>query len=477
MQGTLSPESRIRTKCENFRLGQFEILRLTDKQSQAMRLLTDHETDELLFGGAANGGKSFGGCEWLLWNCLSYPGTRWFVGRKTLKQIRKSTVVTFRKVCKKHQIPDSEWRYNDNAVTITFRNGSAIEGIELADQPNDPDRDAFGSLEYTGGWIEEAGGVPFKSYEVMGLRIGRHMNDHYGIRAKLLITCNPSRNWLYSTFYKPWKQGVLPDGKVFLPSLVLDNTKRESGSYEKLQGTTGATRQRLLLGNWDYEDDPLALTEFEAVTDMYTNDYIYADYGKRRLICDVALHGSDLLRAGVFYGRVLMEQVVLPKSGGKQVIDVLKGLQAKRKIPGSRVLYDADGAGGFVGQKGGFIPNAIAFHGNGRPHLRKDEKVSEYANLKAQCGYSLGEAINGGEYWAMAVKDQDEQDMLNEEISASIKRAKEDSDQKLRLIDKALVREAIGRSPDFADLFLMNEWYELLEAVAPKPFKRTLKVY
>ena len=476
-------ETELSVKAKAFSLGIFDVLDLFPKQEQALRLLADDVTKELLYGGAAGGGKSWIGCEWLLWNCLAYPGTRWFIGRKQLSEIRESTIVTFRKVCRKHGVPDSYWKYNDNKVKIKFANGSEIKGLELMLKPGDKDFDKLGSQEYTGGWIEEAAAVSVKVYEVLRSRIGRHMNDNYNIKAKLFITCNPARNWLYSTFYLPWKTGQLPKIRTFIQALVTDNTKRESGYLEQLETLTGEIRARLRFGDWDYEDDPLALIEFDAIVDLFTNDYLRPDNTRRRIVCDIALHGSDLFRIGVFYGDVLVEHFSMPKSGGRQIVNKIKEFQAKHAIRSSHVLYDSDGVGGFIGKSGGFIPGAIAFHGNASPFKRKKrigktlkEEVSEFANLKAQCGYLLAEKINEGQMYALAVTNEVDREILSEEL-AQVKREKSTTDNKLRLRKKELVVEDLGRSPDFADLFLMKQYFDLMEAVKRERHERPLGSY
>lgn len=459
---------RIETRCDAFRAGMFGPLDLFEKQAEALHCLTDHSTKELLYGGGAGGGKSWLGCVWLLWMCLSYPGTRYFIGRKHLTEIRQSTIVTFQKVCKRYGIPAEMWKYNDNSVTITFENGSVIKGLELSHKPGDKDFDTFGSMEFTSGWIEEAGGVPVKAYEVLRSRIGRHLNDKYKILAKIFITANPARNWLYSIFYLPYRNGVLQDTRRFIQALAIHNTKRESGYLEQLEGLTGETRARLLLGDWEYEDDPLSLIEFDAIADLFTNSYLRPDNLKRRLVCDVAMHGADLFRLGVFYGDVLMEHRFMPKSGGAQVIKAIKDLQAKHTIRAAHTIYDADGVGAFIGKQGGFLPGAVAFHGNAAPITAKGEK-SKFANLKAQCGFALAEKINEGGMWAKAVTKEEDREMLSEEL-AQIKKAKGQGDDKLRLRRKEDVIQDLGRSPDFADLFLMKQYFDISEAVL-KPAK------
>ena len=65
------------------------------KQEEALQILTDTKTEEFLYGGAAGGAKSWTGCSWLLFNCLAYPETKWFIGREELKRITESTLISF----------------------------------------------------------------------------------------------------------------------------------------------------------------------------------------------------------------------------------------------------------------------------------------------------------------------------------------------------------------------------------------------
>lgn len=468
----LTNEDVIWAKVECFKEGIFDVLELIDKQIQALQKLTDIETEEVLFGGAAGGGKSWLGCEWLLWNCLAYPGTRWFIGRHHLKQIRESSVITFRKVCKKHKVPSEFWKYNDQSVHITFANGSEINAIEMMHKPGDPDFDGFGSTEYTGGWIEEGGGIAAKAYEIAGTRIGRHMNDEYGIRGKMLITGNPSRNWMYQEFFKPWRFGVLPNTRAFIQSFAHENEKRESGYLERLERLTGQTRQRLLLGNWEFEDDPDQIIESQAISDIFQNIHVLRDVNRKCLIVDVALHGSDIYRAGVFYGDVLVDHIEMAKSGGAEVLARIQDLRMRHSIRASGIIYDSDGVGGFIGGSGGFIPGAVPFHANAAPIKTDKDKGRTFAHLKDQCGFLLADDINEGRVYAEAVTNTEHVEMLSEELAA-IKKI-DTGDGPLRLLPKVGVngkpgvKQLLGRSPDFSDLFLMKKYYDLIQISKPK---------
>src|SRR5690606_34547114 len=114
----------------------------------------------------------------------------------------------------------------------------------------------------------------------------------------------------------------------------------------------------------------------------------------------------------------------------------------------------------------GFIPGAIAFHANSAPIKTDKDKGRTFATLKDQCGFLLADDVNEGRVYAEAVKEAEDREMLSEELAA-IKKI-DTGDGPLRLIPKTSkgaqrgVKELIGRSPDFSDLFLMKKAFDLL---------------
>ena len=70
-------------------------MKLTKKQTQAIDILEDDKTTELLFGGGAGGGKSALGCYWAIKQCLKYEGARGLIGRSKMKSLKDTTLKTF----------------------------------------------------------------------------------------------------------------------------------------------------------------------------------------------------------------------------------------------------------------------------------------------------------------------------------------------------------------------------------------------
>ena len=88
-------------------------------------------------------------------------------------------------------------------------NGSRIDLLDLDFQPRDPLYERVGSLEYTNGFLEEAPEMVFGAFDIMKTRVGRHRNEEFGLPGKIFLTGNPSKEWPYRIYYKPWKEDKL----------------------------------------------------------------------------------------------------------------------------------------------------------------------------------------------------------------------------------------------------------------------------
>ena len=428
-------------------------IRPTHKQHLAWQRLQDRQTSFILYGGAAGGGKSWLGSEWLLTSSYFYPGTKYFVGREELKRLRDSFLPTWSKVLKYHRIPLSDWKYNgQDHYLINTVTDSRIDLLDLKYLPSDQFYERYGSLEFTAGWIEEGGEVEEAAFDTLKSRVGRQLNKEYGLLGKILITCNPKKNWLYSYFYKPWKDGELSPEMAFIPALVTDNKFIDTQYIDNLKRLSDPVkRARLLLGDWEYDDDENALIEYDAILDLFTNDHIGTG-GGRAITADVALMGSDRFVLAAWDGRKLLELVSMQKSDGREVIDAINNLRRKYQVPNSRIVYDADGVGGFIG---GFLPGAKSFQ-NGSAAVGGEN----YENLKTQCFYRLASRVNARELDLSRLTDRQVRNDLVQELE-QVKRRDADGDGRLKIARKDDVKLAIGRSPDLADAVMMREYLEL----------------
>jgi phage terminase large subunit len=134
------------------------------KQENAVYFLKDQETKEILYGGAAGGGKSALGCLWLIEMCQTYKGSRWLMGRSKLKALKETTLNTFFELASDLKITN-QFTYNAQANTINWNNGSQILLKDLFLYPSDQNFDSLGSLEICGAFIDECNQIVFKAIQ------------------------------------------------------------------------------------------------------------------------------------------------------------------------------------------------------------------------------------------------------------------------------------------------------------------------
>lgn len=428
-------------------------MELTIKQAKALRFLQDSTTREVYYGGAAGGGKSYFGCYWVLKWALKCEGSRWLIGRSELRTLKKTTLLSFFEVCKAQGLKAGiHYQYNQQENVILLPNGSKIFLADLFAYPSDPEFDSLGSLEITGAFIDEAPQVSEKGKNIVKSRIRFKLTEFNRI-PKLLMCGNPSKGWAYNEFYKPSKQGELSKDRQFIQALVTDNPYISPHYIESLKSLDKNSRERLLNGNWEYDDDPAALIDFDKITDCFTNQFV--EGGERFITVDVARFGSDKTVIGVWDGwRVQLSS--FKGLGVDKVAEKILEFQQRFRVSNSNTIADEDGVGGGVvdilGCKG-FVNNSRPLP---NPITREDEN---YANLKSQCYFRLAERINASGLFIDCKDIGIKADIIQE--LEQVKQHNMDKDSKRQVLPKDKIKEIIGRSPDYADTLMMREWFEL----------------
>ena len=238
------------------------------KQGQACEKWMDDETEQILYGGAKGGGKSFLGVSLIFGDALLYPETHYFIARKELNDLRKFTIPTIHEVFQKMGMKIDEYAsFNGQDNFYKLHNGSKVFLIACKDEPSDPLFERFGSMQMTRGMIEEGGEVPEAAKENLWLSIGRWKNDVFKLKKKLIITANPKKGWMKREFVDPYFAGVLPKVKCFIRAFASDNKHLPEGYVETLSNIKDpVARQRLFEGSWDYDESKDSLVSFDKWT-------------------------------------------------------------------------------------------------------------------------------------------------------------------------------------------------------------------
>lgn len=437
-------------------------INLLPKQTEAFEYFEDTTTTELGYGGAAGGGKTRLGWYVTLPAALEYAGSRWGIGRKELKTLRMTTLASGWEIFAELGMKkDRDYRYNAQDGVFTFNNGSQIVLIDTAYSPQDPEYTRFGGYELTGAWIDESNETPLKAKTILKTRVGRkNKGDGWNLKPWWMETFNPDKGHVYVDYYKPFRDGVLPPFRRFIPALPGDNPHLPEAYIENLRRSDKVTRERLLLGNFDYDDDPNKMMDYDAIQDMFTNTIEKTP--EKWIVADVARFGVDRTVISRWEGLECVRIDVYGKTGVDETITLLKAAAAEFQIPYSHIIADEDGVGGGVidGMRGikGFVGNARPFD---IIDTRTGQMVpAQFKNLRAQCLWKLAQQVNNH---AMAVRLDDIklQDSLAEELSVIKKKNADKDDQKFQVIGKNEIKEYLGRSPDLADVLMMRMYFEL----------------
>ena len=458
-------------------------INLLPKQTEAWNVWESDEVTELGYGGAAGGGKTRLGCYLAITIAEMYPGSRGAIGRKELKTLRLTTIASLFEILKELGYAETDYRYDAQQSVLHFPNGSQIYFLDTAYSPQDPEYTRFGSLEITWAWIDESNETPEKAKSILKTRVGRKNNlDGVKIKPFWLETFNPNKGHVHRDYYKPWKEGTLPEYRAFIRALPGDNPHLPEAYITNLERSDKITRERLLKGNFDFDDDPQKVMFYEAITDMTTNTLLHQKKTKT-LVADIARFGGDKIVFGLYEGLTLYGLYVYTYQGIDETITKLKATAIEHEVGYQNILVDEDGIGGGVvdGMRG-----IKGFTGNATPlpiwdFVKNRQVPANYRNFRSQCYFKLGEMVNNRN---MAIKITRFETNIEgytvekalsdiaEELDA-IKSTDNSIDTKLSIIPKSEIKEQLGRSPDFADILMMRMFFEL--ASLPIAFRTELR--
>lgn len=434
---------------------------LTPKQETTFDYLNDKSINEVLYGGAAGGGKSYIGCVWIINNCINYPGTRWLIGRSKLKNLKQTTMKTFNDIIVDWGLTNHV-NHNSQTGEIKFWNGSEVILKDLFYYPSDPEYDSLGGLEITGAFIDECNQISVRAKNVINSRI-RYKLEEFDLEPKLLMSCNPARNWVYEEFYKKHKTNTLEPHKRFIQALPGDNPHLASSYIKNLENLDEISKKRLLLGLWEYDDEG-NLFNHDDIIDMFDRDVEMESGGDFLLSVDVARSGRDKAVILLWNDLNVLRIWEWEKCTINEIVNHINLLIQEWKIKTENIVIDSDGVGGGVTD---YVKGSYAFMNGAKPIGGEN-----YQNLKTQCYYKLSEKIRDikiGDYNA------EQKNAIITELN-QIKRVDIDSDGKLKITSKDEIKRMIGRSPDYSDALMMRMVLLLDNKVFyPQVVKTTIK--
>jgi len=413
-------------------------------QWKAWQLLFDKTTTQILFGGSVRSGKSFLAVAWATIYCLAYPNIHIGVCRSRLSSLKKTTLQTLFEFFRIYNIKeDIHFNFNRSDMIITFNNGSKIFFLELYSNPSDPNFDRIMSLSLTAAVVDEVSEISSSAIGKLQTRLS-HMLIEYNLVPKLLLVTNPSKGWIYNEYYKPYIEGTLPEYRKVILGLPQDNSYVSQGYIDNLEQTLDQhTKQRLLYGNWEFNDDDYSIIQYDQILQMFYNDPLP---GEKYISCDVANIGNDKTVIGVWNGLECFNIYTYEKADTEMVVNIIKEKMKTFNVKIKNVIIDADGLGIGVAD---YLKGCVPFKG-GSSALNNEN----YRNLRSQCYMKLADL---SDQIKIVDKYRDEiiQDLQAHRLNDP------DAEGKTSIISKDKIKQHIGRSPDYSDALMMRMYYEL----------------
>lgn len=207
------------------------------------------DADEVLFGGAAGGGKTYGQLIDSLLYALKYPKSRQLFLRRTLPELEKSAIRSALAL-----FPRSIYSYKQQNHVGSFSNGSTID-FAYCDSENDVFK--YQSAEYDVIRFDELTHFTETMYTYLLSRI-RGVN---GYPKQMKSSTNPGgvgHGWVKARFIDPappkTKFETENGSRIFIPSKAEDNQflmKSDPDYLKRLMNLDENNRRALLYGDWD----------------------------------------------------------------------------------------------------------------------------------------------------------------------------------------------------------------------------------
>lgn len=435
---------------------------LTPNQQRFVQAFFSKAYKYLCAAGTTGAGKSFLTISILHLLCRKIPGLRFAIIRKSEKNLKQTSIPTYKKVKISTRSVNSSEIVD---MSARYPNGSEILFI-WADMTKDPDLDNVKGLELTGALVEEANQIHKRYFDMLKTRVGR-WNNHL-CPAFIMLNLNPSLGWVKDLFYDNYINGTMPPGHFFMEFDAEDAKQCAGEEYVKqLSDLPDEEFNRFVKNKWDYSDIPNQLIRYEWYRQCIAEEP-EIDLTLRALeSIDPAWEGDDATVFGFMHGNHIgwWDAYDNQDPDFSGVLGHQKALE--HGVKQHDLIVDPIGVGAATALK---LRNDLKFEPDLFIAGASPENVFgmlQMYNKHSEAGWILREAMRNEEITFTDHPDFKRQCLA---IKYSI------DEKKFRIRPKPEIKKEIGESPGYYDVAksLIHKWKTTEGGLAQKLFQRQL---
>lgn len=409
----------------------------------------------IVWGGGWRAGKTFLALAYAVMACMKKKGIRILIGRKEFTKLNQTTIQTLINEVAPIMGIEDKFVHNKNEHTYTCKaTGSHIvfRGLDPKGKEN-----TLGGISLTCAIIDEASELdPDILTEIKG-RLSYRLDENNMI-GKLIIVSNPDRGYLYNEYYKPWKEGTLPDDVVYVHATMHDNPFLPQSYLDTMTLEEQGERNynMFVRGDWEWTLNANDLFFAPTIYDLFTNNKEGMDPSTDKLISvDPAGLGKDSTAIVYSEGFYIKEIIKMQKADTPTVVARVKELKQKHQVPAHNIIVDCGALAGHAD----YLPHCVRYNSNGKLLEAKD---MNYGMLRDQLIFKLSDMVKNRKIrFAPELQEYCDEFTLQ---AVEHKAENMEQDAKQRVTTKKVVKKRIGKSyssPDLFDAIYQLMWFAL----------------
>ena len=430
--------------------------KLTKRQLMAFSQLNRLDVQDVLYGGAKGGGKTFLMCRFAftwakaIMADFQLQPTRTplhigFMGRKQSVDFTATTLQTWQEI-----IPESE--YELKGATDKYPKHILINktvAIDYGGFDRQENVNKFNSAEYVFICIDQA--EELTQDDVSVLRASRRMKiNGQEMKYKGLFTANPAPSWLRGEFITD-----PPKHNRFVQALPADNPHLPSSYVDML---TDAFKHRpellraYLHGDWDSMEGPTQMIK-AAWLHAAKQRSVRPDPIHEYLVCDPAREGDDECVIFRMHDAEIVDKIILPFC---KTVEISSRLARESKQNGNCMAViesiGADLGAGVIDELGEHGVTTLQYNPAG-----KSSNSAKYYNLRAEAWDMAAKCLNTGimPESNCLLSCRNMYQLLEEQLCTPTYKFR---GERLLVEAKADIKKRLGRSPDHADAYVIALW-------------------